>query len=76
VEEGWLRYDSVTGETLLISDFAHLVLELSELEGDQDFEELFASLCRELPDLQPSEISSALCLALDSLADIGLIRPL
>jgi len=74
VEEGWLRYDSVSGETLLLSDFASCVLKVSETNDVSSFESLFPLLSREFPELQPAELDSALRLAMASLSEADLLK--
>ena len=74
MDEGWLRFDCVNGETVLISDFARLVMELSESQVVTDCEGLHVLLCREYPNLQSAEVDFELRLALDSLTEIGLIK--
>ncbi len=74
VDEGWLRYDSVSGDTLLLTDFASCVLKISEANGVSRFDSLFSLLSREFPELQPAELDSALRSAMASLSEADLLK--
>lgn len=74
VDEGWLRYDSVSGETLLLTDFASCVLKISEANRVSSFDSLFSLLSREFPELQPAELDSALRSAMASLSEADLLK--
>lgn len=76
VDEGWLHYDYLSGETVLISDFSHLVIELLSSKTARNVEELCALLCHECGDLEPSVVNSELRRTLGSLVKIGLIKSL
>jgi len=66
VDEGWLRFDQATGETLLISDLARCILLILEEHPNVPFPELVLATRSQFPELEPAECEAEIRLVLDA----------
>ena len=76
VDEGWVRFDPVAGQTLLLTPIARFVLDELVASGRaQDIDALIAAVLREEPEATAAEAHVLVGAALEALTAARLIQP-
>ena len=76
VDEGWVRFDPVAGQTLLLTPIARFVLDELVASGRaQDIDALIAAVLREEPEATAAEAHVLVGAALEALPAARLIQP-